>query len=127
MRLIRKVPYSATTLHLWTTSPDPLAPERLFTHARTHSTFLQREVDDALLHRLYDLVRWGPASMNCQPARWLFGRSETERARLIPLLASSNQDKVRATPVTAIIAFDNRFHEQLLSSTNSASGVHEIG
>jgi 3-hydroxypropanoate dehydrogenase len=97
------------------TTLDAPSLDRLFAQARTHSTFLPREVDDAVLRRLYELAHWGPTSMNCQPARWVFVRSAAEKARLLPLLAPGNQDKVRAAPATVIVAYDSRFFEQLPS------------
>jgi 3-hydroxypropanoate dehydrogenase len=87
--------------------------DRLFVQARTFSTFLEREIDDALLHHLYDLAQWGPTSMNCQPARWIFVRGAEAKSRLLPAVLPGNQDKVRAAPVTVIVAYDTAFHEQL--------------
>ncbi|MFZ3117656.1 MAG: malonic semialdehyde reductase [Variovorax sp.] len=87
----------------------------LFTEARTFSTFLDRPVSDDVLHRLYETAKWGPTSMNCQPARWVFVRSEAEKARLVQVVAPGNQDKVRAAPVTLIVAYDKLFHQKLAS------------
>ncbi len=44
----------------------------LFLDARTHNAFAPEAPDDATLARLYELVRMGPTSMNCQPLRVLF-------------------------------------------------------
>lgn len=88
---------------------------RLFTEARTFSGFLDRPVTDEILHSLYDTAKWGPTSMNCQPARWVFVRSPQEKARLVQTLAPGNQDKVRAAPVTAIVAYDKSFYQKLAS------------
>jgi nitroreductase len=86
---------------------------RLFTAARTANTFLDRHVDDATLAQLYELYKWGPTSMNCQPARVVFVRTAEGKARLAPALAPGNRDKTMATPVTAIVAHDTRFFEHL--------------
>jgi 3-hydroxypropanoate dehydrogenase len=43
----------------------------------------------------------------------VFVRSAAEKARLLPLMAPGNQDKLRSAPVTVIVAFDNQFHAQL--------------
>ena len=48
-------------------------------------------VPEALLRRLYDLVRLGPTSTNCAPARFVFGRGAEARARLIPGLREGNR------------------------------------
>lgn len=89
------------------------SPARLFTEARTFSRFDARPVDDALIEQLYELLKWGPTSMNCQPARWLFVRSAEAKARLLPAVAPGNQAAVQAAPVTVIVALDRKFHEQL--------------
>lgn len=100
------------------------ALDQLFTQARTHASFLERPIDDAMLHRLHALTQWGPTSMNCQPARWVFVRSEAAKSRLLPALAPGNVDKVRSAPVTVIVASDSRFHEHMASQfpPNPAAG-----
>ena len=50
--------------------------------ARTFNKFTTEPVTDEKLHQLYDLLKWGPTSMNCQPARYVFVRSPEAKARL---------------------------------------------
>ena len=85
----------------------------LLTGARSHKMWLSREVDDAMLHQLHDLMKWGPTSANCSPARILFIRSREGKTRLIPTLDAGNVAKVREAPVTAVIAYDTLFFEHL--------------
>lgn len=92
-------------------SPDIQA--QAFTAARTFNRFTAQPVSDATLHQLYDLMKWGPTSMNCQPARLVFLRSPEAKARLAPALAPSNLKKTLAAPVTVIVALDTRFYDQL--------------
>ncbi len=68
---------------------------------------------DALLHDIYDLAKWGPTSLNSQPMRVVFVKSKEAKEKLIPALMGSNIDQVKAAPVTAIIAYDERFFEHL--------------
>ena len=89
--------------------------KQLFTEARTFNGFTEQPVADATLHTLYDLMKWGPTSMNAQPARYLFLRSPEGRARLLPALAPTNQEKTRNAPMTVIVAFDPRFFNHLPS------------
>ena len=56
---------------------DPQALDQLFRKARTYNAFTG-EVDDALLHRLYDLMKFGPTQTNTTPARFVFVRSSLE-------------------------------------------------
>lgn len=85
----------------------------LFRKARTHSAWLDKPVSDDTLRELYDLMKWGPTSANCCPARILFLRTPEAKRRLLPALAPGNVDKTMAAPVTAIIAYDAKFYEQL--------------
>ncbi len=94
-------------------SLDDSAFDALFRNARTYSGWLPEPVSDATLRRLYDLMKWGPTSANCCPARILFLRSKEAKERLRPALAPGNVQKTMAAPVTAIIAYDLRFYEKL--------------
>ena len=49
--------------------------EQLFLDARTHGKWLDREVPDALLKQLTDMVKMGPTSANCSPAPLVFVKS----------------------------------------------------
>ncbi|WP_116365281.1 malonic semialdehyde reductase [Parahaliea mediterranea] len=92
---------------------DDPALDQLFRQARSHNGWQDKPVPGALLEELYRLSSWGPTSMNCSPARFVFVRSQAARDKLLPALAPANVDKVSAAPVTAIIAQDERFYEQL--------------
>ena len=92
--------------------PDA-ALNQIFRSARTAHAFRADPIPDSLLHALYDLLRWGPTSLNCQPARFVFVRSATEKERLKPALNPSNVAQTMAAPVTAIVAGDTRFFEYL--------------
>lgn len=89
------------------------ALDQLFLKARTHSAWLPEPVEPALLEELYDLARMGPTSANTTPARFVFLVSDAAKARLLPALAPMNVEKTKTAPVTAIIAYDTEFHEQL--------------
>ncbi|WP_434387138.1 malonic semialdehyde reductase [Melittangium boletus] len=92
---------------------DTATLNTLFADARTHNVWLDRPVEDALLQRLYELARMGPTSMNTQPLRLVFVKSPEARQRLKPALSAGNVDKTMSAPVTAIVAYDSRFHEQM--------------
>jgi len=87
--------------------------EQLFTEARTQNGFLDQPVGDEQLHQLFDLLKWGPTSANCSPARFIFVRSAEARERLAACVSPGNQPKVLQAPVTAIIGMDMEFHEKL--------------
>jgi 3-hydroxypropanoate dehydrogenase len=89
------------------------ALDQLFREARTHTAWLDEPVAEGELRRLYDLMKWGPTSANCSPARFVFLRSREAKERLVPALAPGNVEKTRAAPVTVIIAYDLLFYEKL--------------
>jgi len=92
---------------------EPAGLDLLFREARTHNKFTDQPVTDEELRALYDLVRLGPTSANTSPARFLFLRTEEAKKKLAPALSSGNRDKTLAAPVTAIVAYDPKFHERL--------------
>ena len=86
---------------------------QLFRDARTHNAWLDRQVPDALLHELVDLLKLGPTSANCSPARLIFVKSPEAKALLKPLLSEGNRDKTMKAPVCAIIGYDLDFYVHL--------------
>ena len=87
------------------------ALDQLFREARTYNKFLDKPVSDQVLRELYELMKWGPTSANLSPARILFLRSREAKERLRPALAEGNAAKTMAAPVTAILAYDDKFYE----------------
>lgn len=87
--------------------------DQLFRSARTFNAWLPKEVSDEQLHRLYDLAKFGPTSANCSPMRVVFVKSKAAKAQLEPFLSDGNRAKTMEAPVTAIVATDHEFYEQL--------------
>ncbi len=94
-------------------SIDKQALDQIFMTARTQNKWLDKDVPDRLLHQLVDVMKMGPTSANCMPARLLFIRSPEAKERLKPHLSSANRDKTMAAPVTAIIGHDLKFYDHL--------------
>jgi len=89
------------------------AIDQIFTDARTHNFWLDKPVSDDTLKALYDIMKWGPTSANCSPARIVFVTSADAKAKLKPLLMEGNQEKTMAAPVCAIIGHDVEFYERI--------------
>lgn len=85
----------------------------LFTTARTHNGWLAKQVSDATLHEIYDLLKMGPTSANCSPARFVFIRTPEGKEKLRPALSGGNLEKTLSAPVTAIVAWDSAFYDRL--------------
>jgi 3-hydroxypropanoate dehydrogenase len=92
---------------------DPTGLDQLFLEARSHNKWRDEPVSDETLQQLYDLLKFGPTSANCSPARFLFLRSKDAKERLAPALSSGNLAKTMAAPVTVIVAYDPKFYEKL--------------
>ncbi len=87
--------------------------DTIFRSARSYNSWAATEVSDVTIQAIYDLLRWGPTSANCSPARFFFIKSQEAKEKLKPALSSGNVDKVMTAPVTAIIAYDSQFYERL--------------
>ena len=98
----------------------------LFTEARTHYGWQDRDVDDGTLRNLYEIAKMGPTSMNQQPMRVVFVRSIDAKDRLEPALIEANVPKMRTAPVTAIIAYDLNFWEELPKLFPPNPGAQDI-
>ena len=90
---------------------DDAGLDLLFRIARTQNGWLDTPVSDAELRAIYQIMRAGPTSANCCPARIVFLRTPEAKARLLPALFPGNVDKTKAAPVTAIIGYDTHFFE----------------
>ena len=87
--------------------------DQLFRSARTFNAWLPKEVSDEQLRRLYELAKFGPTSANSSPMRVVFVKSKAAKAKLEPFLSDGNRAKTMEAPVTAIVATDHEFYEQL--------------
>lgn len=85
----------------------------LFNEARTYSYFQDKPVSDEVLKAAYELAKFPPTAANSSPMRILFVKSQEAKEKLKPALAPGNVEKTMLAPVTAIIAHDIEFYEQL--------------
>jgi 3-hydroxypropanoate dehydrogenase len=92
---------------------DIQTEELLFSKARTQNGFTSEPVTDAQLRQIYELLKWGPTSANCSPARFVFVRSGPAKEKLLACMNLGNVEKTRQAPVTAIIGMDLEFYEKL--------------
>ena len=85
----------------------------LFTEARSHNGWRPDPVSHAELENAYEIAKFGPTSMNTQPMRIVFLRTDAAKERLRPALAPGNVEKTMTAPVVAIIAYDTAFYTRL--------------
>ena len=92
---------------------EAAALDQLFRTARTYRAWRDQAVSDETLHSIYELMKWGPTSSNCCPARIVFVKTPEAKARLEPALDAGNVRQTMAAPATAIIGYDLEFYEKL--------------
>jgi 3-hydroxypropanoate dehydrogenase len=96
-----------------TAALDGDALDQLFLTARTHYDWEPEPLDEVLLRRLYDLLKMGPTSANCSPARFVFCATEDARRKLADGVSEGNRPKVLQAPVTVVIGMDLAFADHL--------------
>ena len=87
--------------------------DQIFRSARSPNGWTDRPVGDDMVRAIYDLMKWGPTSANCSPARFVWVRSAGEKAALAGLAAEQNKAKILKAPVTVIIGHDLNFADKL--------------
>ena len=92
---------------------DDAALDILFREARSYNRWAAESVSDETLRQLYELLKFGPTSLNTTPARFVFVKSAEAKAKLVACLSPGNVVKVEQAPVTVIIAMDEKFYEKL--------------
>jgi len=81
--------------------------------ARSHYAWHDKPVAKELLEKIYAITAAGATSMNTCPARFIFVTSDEGKERLSKALKDKNVDKMKSAPVTAILAYDLNFWEDL--------------
>jgi 3-hydroxypropanoate dehydrogenase len=89
------------------------ALDQLFRTARTRNGWTDQPVPEPLIRELYDLLRMGPTSANCCPARFVWVRSPEGKQRLSELASETNKAKILEAPLTVIIGYDLDFPDLL--------------
>ena len=94
-------------------SLDETALDTLFREARSYNRWTADALPETKLRALYDLLKMGPTSANCCPARFVFVASKEAKEKLAKCVHDANVVKVEQAPVTAIIAMDEKFYEKV--------------
>ena len=92
---------------------DDTALDTLFREARSYNRWTADTLPETKLRGLYDLLKMGPTSANCCPARFVFVASKEGKEKLVACVSEGNHVKVQQAPVTAIIAMDEKFYEKV--------------
>jgi 3-hydroxypropanoate dehydrogenase len=89
------------------------ALDQLFRTARTYNGYLDTPVSNEQLESVWELMKYGPTSANCLPARIIWCVSPESKEKLAALSMPANATKILSAPATAIIGMDMEFYENL--------------
>lgn len=89
------------------------ALDQLFRTARTYNGYLDTPVSNEQLEAVWELMKYGPTSANCLPARIIWCVSDESKKKLAALAMPANGEKILSAPATAIIGMDMEFYENL--------------
>ena len=92
---------------------ETAALDQLFRNARSYNGYLDTPVSNAQLDAVWELMKYGPTSANCLPARIIWCVSEEAKQKLSALTMPANGEKILSAPATAIIGMDLEFYENL--------------
>ncbi len=89
------------------------ALDQLFRSARSYNGYTDAPVTRDQMDAIWELMKFGPTSANCLPARIIWCESAEAKEKLAALAMPANADKIRTAPVTVIIGMDMEFYEHL--------------
>jgi 3-hydroxypropanoate dehydrogenase len=89
------------------------ALDQLFRTARTANGYTDEPVTAEQLEAIWDLMKMGPTSANCLPARLVWCVTDEAKEKLAACAGGANPDKIRAAPVSVIIGMDMAFYDLL--------------
>ena len=99
-----------------TTSRDRLSPaavDQLFLAARTRNAWRKAALPDETWRELYDVLKFGPTSANCSPARFVFCISDPAKSRAVRHMSATNAAKSFDASAIVIIGYDLDFADRL--------------
>jgi 3-hydroxypropanoate dehydrogenase len=91
----------------------PADADLLFRKARSVHSFTDEPITEEHITALYELIKFGPTSMNTQPLRLVLAQSEGARTHVLASLAEGNRAKGESAPLLAVLAADVDFHNHL--------------
>ena len=92
---------------------DNAALDQLFRTARTYNGYLDTPVTTEQLDAIWELMKYGPTSANCLPARLVWCVSQEAKEKLAALAMPANAEKILKAPATVIIGMDLEYYEHL--------------
>lgn len=104
---------------------DDSTQRRLFLEARSNTEFADREVPDAVIRNVFDLIKWGPTGNNTMPMRVAIARSDSARGAVIDNAMEGNRSRLSKAPLLLVVARDDRFHDHFAVTAPGSPGSAE--
>ena len=102
--------------------------DTLFTKARSHKAWLNKDITNHQIDQIYNLLKFAPTSGNCCPARFTFIKTNDSKNRLKPALHKGNIGQTMDAPCIVIISYDTEFNESLsILSPHSDAKANFVG
>jgi 3-hydroxypropanoate dehydrogenase len=92
---------------------DNAGLDTLFREARSYNRWTSDPIPESKLRELYELLKFGPTSANCCPARFVFVSTPDAKKKLLECVAEGNHVKIQQAPVTVIVGMDEKFYEKV--------------
>ncbi|MBL4894466.1 MAG: malonic semialdehyde reductase [Emcibacter sp.] len=98
----------------------------IFREARSFKGWQDTPVSEITIRAMYDLLRWGPTSFNCSPARFVIIQSAEAKQKLADCVMDSNKDKILSAPFTVIVGSDAKFYDKLPELFTAYAGAKDL-
>lgn len=92
---------------------DEASLDLIFRDARSHNGWSDEPLAEGAIQAIYDLIKFGPTSLNMSPARFVWVTSPEGKEKLAALASGNNSAKILKAPATVIIGYDLDFPETL--------------
>jgi 3-hydroxypropanoate dehydrogenase len=104
---------------------EPEALDQLFLEARTRNAWRRQTLPAAIWSELYDILKFGPTSANCSPARFVFCISDEAKRRAAQHMSDTNATKSIDASAIVIIGQDLDFANRLSDLFPHAPGAKD--
>jgi len=84
----------------------------IFREAHSFMGWQDIPVSEITIRAMYDLLRLGPTSFNCAPARFVIVKSDDAKKKLARQVPSIGRDMVLAAPFSVIVGSEANFYEK---------------
>ncbi len=78
--------------------------DSIFFKRESKRSYLDKPIDEAVLNRILEKIRWSPSCANKQPWRFVFVSEQEQHAKFVEALAAGNEWAAKAPVLIAVCA-----------------------